>query len=188
MRSLLRGEELARREGRSGLLQQTAIVIPLAVEVAVTGCFNEMLEHGGIGVGVTVFEEGNIVGADALIERRELAETRPYMVLFHGGFDVGVDFETARSHGRQHLPAGIGHQPQPFQPADPLFVQLGPGTLFLAGCETLHANTVHKCGHAVNPSETKGLFHRVEIPEVFVVGGAAAFHYHPTFRLAGVVG
>ena len=60
-----------------GLLQQTAIVIPLAVEVAVTGCFNEMLEHGGIGVGVTVFEKGHIVGADALVEGWEGLEFRP---------------------------------------------------------------------------------------------------------------
>ena len=74
----------------SSVVQQPAVVVPLAVHLAALGARDEARERLLVRLGVVPLVEGHVVRSDALVQGRELPELRPAPRGPERGLHVGV--------------------------------------------------------------------------------------------------
>ena len=142
--------------------------------------FKRLLVH----LRIAFLVEEHIVSPYSLIEMRKRFELRPAPCGFHGRFNIWINLETSRAHRRQHSSPRLCHQPQLFQSADTLLIQLCPRAVFLSGSKPLHSFAFNHFMCTVDPPETQCFFHGIKVIEPVIFGWPAALQLHPTLAFA----
>lgn len=168
--------------------QKSAIVVPFSEHLAAFRFLKEFFKAALKQTWIFLFYL-NRVDSHLPIKRRKGIEVSPnFLVRFQCAKNFIVNRKARRRHIGQHGASSVGHKSKPLKAAASLFIKFRPKAVFPARRKTLRGDSALKFFRsAVDPAETKSLFHRVDVPKCAVVLRPPALYHDPAFAFRGVM-